>query len=170
MREAIFFSVISNVWKFSAKKNPEIITEKRFVSPSPLHRIGGPENPPGRCPLTPRNRIMNMTKLLPLKSARKSRKTTGLPVNSAALQAAIARVANVAGRETLKSEKVQHAAYLAIAETLDAWFDLACEADPDRTQELFFEFGCFARGPNSAVDLSVQSVSVDRCRSTFSRA
>jgi hypothetical protein len=91
-----------------------------------------------------------MTKKLPPKAARKSKKTKFVANEqiNRRMQSAMSSIAAYADKDARKDDKIQREARAAFAATLDVWIDCMMDQNPEGIEELFFEFGCFATATN----------------------
>tara|TARA_R100000935_G_scaffold33263_1_gene53744 strand:+ start:1874 stop:2299 length:426 start_codon:yes stop_codon:yes gene_type:complete len=91
-----------------------------------------------------------MTKKLPPKAARKSKKTKFVANEqmNRRMQSAMSSIAAYADKDARKDDKTQREARAAFAATLDVWIDCMMDQNPEAIEDLFFEFGCFATATN----------------------
>ncbi|WP_278921639.1 hypothetical protein [Pseudophaeobacter profundi] len=91
-----------------------------------------------------------MTKTLMPKTTRKTHTANFVLTDSMNLRmaSAIKSIAHHADKDARKDDKIQREARAAVAATLDTWIDYMLENDPERVEDLFFEFACFATATN----------------------
>ena len=64
------------------------------------------------------------------------------------MASAMITVARHADKDARRDDQIQREARAAVAATLDTWIDYMLENDPERVEDLFFEFACFATTTN----------------------
>lgn len=64
------------------------------------------------------------------------------------MASAMITVARHADKDARRADQIQREARAAVAATLDTWIDYMLENDPERVEDLFFEFACFATTTN----------------------
>ena len=64
------------------------------------------------------------------------------------MASAMITVARHADKDARRDDQIQREARAAVAATLDTCIDYMLENDPERVEDLFFEFACFATTTN----------------------
>jgi hypothetical protein len=81
----------------------------------------------------------------PVKATRKKRNEVPM---SAAMKAAMFKVANVAANMSRKDEATQQAARKAIADTIEEWIAFLTENDPEAVEDFYYEISMLATAGN----------------------
>lgn len=91
-----------------------------------------------------------MTKILMPKTSRKTQTANFVlsDTMNRRMASAMITVARHADKDARKDDKIQREARAAVAATLDTWIAYMLENDPERVEDLFFEFACFATATN----------------------
>ena len=89
-----------------------------------------------------------MSKRMPHKPVKATRKNRNDVVTSAAMQAAVFKVMNVAANMSRKDEATQQAARKAIADTIEDWIAFLTENDPEAVEEFYYEICMLATAGN----------------------
>jgi hypothetical protein len=89
-----------------------------------------------------------MSKRMPRKPVKAIRKKRNEVPMSAAMQAAMFKVANVAANMSKKDEATQQAARKAIADTIEEWVAFLTENDPEAVGDFYYEICMLATAGN----------------------
>ena len=89
-----------------------------------------------------------MSKRMPRKPVKTTRQKRNEVPMSAAMQAAMFKVANVAANMFKKDEATQQAARKAIADTIEEWVAFLTENDPEAVEDFYFEICMLATAGN----------------------
>ena len=89
-----------------------------------------------------------MSKRMPRKPVKATRKNRTEVVTSAAMQAAVFKVMNVAANMSRKDEATQQAARKAIADTIEDWIAFLTENDPEAVEDFYYEICMLATAGN----------------------
>jgi hypothetical protein len=89
-----------------------------------------------------------MSKRMPRKPVKATRKNRNEVPMSAAMKAAMFKVANVAANMSRKDEATQQAARKAITDTIEEWVAFLTENDPEAVEDFYYEICMLATAGN----------------------
>ncbi|WP_458792288.1 hypothetical protein [Yoonia sp. MH D7] len=89
-----------------------------------------------------------MSKRMPRKPVKATRKNRNEVPMSAAMKAAMFKVANVAANMSRKDEATQQAARKAIADTIEKWIAFLSENDAEAVEDFYYEINMLATAGN----------------------
>ena len=89
-----------------------------------------------------------MSKRMPRKPVKASRKSSTAVTMSPAFAAAMFKVANVAANMSRKDEAAQQAARKAIADTIEEWIGFLADNEPEAVEDFYYEVCMLATAGN----------------------